>query len=118
MTINPNNSKLKNKKGSENMPSKYDLIQMIIRDNHYASDTIQDVNEIIADIDNNPKKFTYELSKEIEEFAEKLQLCPLCGEPIVQIGVDYEPSEYFGQPVQEKSIRYGCDSASCGYIKD
>jgi len=100
------------------MPSKYDLIQMINRNNHYARETIQDVNELIEDIDNDPKAFTYELAEEIESFSRKLNLCPLCGERIVQIGKDYQHSEYFGQPVNEQINRYGCDNPSCGYIKE
>lgn len=98
--------------------SKYDLIQMINRNNHDVEDTIQDVNDLIEDIDKDPKKFTYELSTELEEFAEKLNRCPLDGGKIVQIGKDYESSEYFGQPVREEIIRYACENSSCGYIKE
>lgn len=97
--------------------SKYDLIQMYNRNNHYASETIQDINELIEDIDNDPKKFTYELTKEIEEFADKVNLCPLDGGEIVQIGKDYQSSEYFGRLVNEQITRYGCDNPNCGYIK-
>jgi len=99
------------------MPSKYELIQMINRNNHYASDTIQDVNDLIADIDNDPKKFTYELAQEIEEWSLNLNLCPLCGGRIIKLGKSYEPSEYFGRPVQEKIIRYGCEVSNCSYVK-
>lgn len=97
--------------------SKYDLIQMINRNNHDVEDTIQDINDLIEDIDTDPKKFTYELSIELEEFCEKLNRCPLCGSNLVKLKSDYESSEYFGQPVQEEQSRYGCESSSCGYIK-
>lgn len=94
--------------------SKYEIIQMFNRNNHYTRETIQDINELIEDIDTNPKKFTYELSEEIEQFAEKLKLCPLCGANIVQIGRDEQFSEYSGQPVSEQINKYGCDE--CNYI--
>jgi hypothetical protein len=108
----------KGKKGSEVMPSKYEIIQMINRQfSHSPRETIEEVNELIEDINNDPKAFTYELAQEIEEFSEKLNLCPLCGCDIIQIGKDYESSEYLGQTVKETIIRYSCDSSSCGYIK-
>jgi hypothetical protein len=97
---------------------KYNLIQMYNRDNYgNVENTIQDINELIADIDNNPKKFIYDLSNEIEEFAEKVMRCPLCGSKVIQLDTSYESSEYFGQPVQEKILTYGCESSSCSYIK-
>jgi uncharacterized protein with PIN domain len=99
------------------MPSKYDLIQMINRNNHDVEDTIQDVNDLIEDIDKDPKKFTYELSTELEEFAEKLNRCPLCGSELTKLKSDYESSEYLGQPVQEEILRYGCESSTCTYTK-
>jgi len=98
--------------------SPYDILQMINRTNRNANETIQDVNDLIADIDNDPNKFTYELSQEVDEFAKKLNLCSLCGGEIVQIGRDFEDSEYFGNPVQEQINRYGCDSPDCSYIVD
>ena len=99
--------------------NKYDLIQMYNRENHgNVENTIQDINELIADIDNNPKKFIYNLSNELEEFSEKLMRCPLCGGKIIELDVDYEASEYFGQPVQETISTYGCESVNCGYIKE
>ena len=98
--------------------NKYDLIQMYNRTNHDVEDTIQDINELIEDIDNDPKKFVYDLSNELEEFAEKLMRCPLCGSKVVELDASYQNSEYCGQPVQEKITMYGCKSSSCGYIKE
>lgn len=98
--------------------SKYDLIQMFNRNNHYARETIQDINELIEDIDNDPKKFTYELSEELSQFGEKLNLCPLCTSNIIKLNSNYEFSEYQGNEIAEEIPIYGCENANCGYIKD
>lgn len=101
------------------MPSPYDLIQLINSQFAYTQkDTIEEINELISDIDKDPKKFTYELSEELSDWCKTKNKCPLCGEEIVQIGVDYESSEYFGYPTNEKIVRYACDSPSCSYIVD
>lgn len=101
------------------MPSKYDLIQMINRDNHYARETIEDINELIEDIDTDPKKFTYELAQEIENFSQKLNLCPLCGSELIEIDKwDESRGEHCGREVSEIMYKYGCESSNCSYVVD
>lgn len=98
--------------------SKYDLIQMYNRNNYgNVENTIQDINELIEDIDNDPKKFIYDLSNELEEFAEKVMRCPLCGNRVIELDSSYQSSEYFGQPVQERMLTYGCECSNCSYIR-
>ena len=49
-----------------------ELIQMINRQFGITQQqTIEEVNDLIETIDNNPKAFTYELATELEEFSEK-----------------------------------------------
>ena len=98
--------------------NKYDLIQMYNRTNHNVEDTIQDINELIEDIDNNPKKFVYDLSNELEEWCDQLGRCPLCGSKVIELDSGYQSSEYFGQLVQERIPIYGCEATNCGYIKE
>jgi hypothetical protein len=101
------------------MPSPYELVQLV--NNQFGiqpQETIEEINDLRSEIDKDPKKFTYELSQEIEEFSEKLGLCPLCGCNLVKLESSYEPSEYCGQSVYEEHSRYGCESSSCSYIKE
>lgn len=101
------------------MPSPNEILQMINRQFGITQQqVIEEVNELIKTIDDDPKKFTYELSKELEQYCERIGLCPLCGSKVIRLGLDFEPSEYFGQPVNEEIVRYGCESSNCGYIKE
>lgn len=93
----------------------YDLVQMINRNNHEVSETIQDINILVSDIRNNPKELADKLEYDKNSLADRTFHCPRCGSDIIEIDVNYESSEYFGQPVQERIPTYGCD---CGYIKD
>lgn len=95
---------------------KYELIQIINRDCYEVGETIQMIKELIDDVNNNPKKFIVELTREIEEFAEKLSRCPKCGDELIVIDKRDEPrGEMQGREVYETVYKYGCD---CGYIKD
>ena len=80
--------------------------------------TIESMNELITQITDNPKQLAYDLSERLEEWSLERDSCPLCGEDIVEISIDNQSSEYFGQPVQEKIPTYGCESSTCGYIKE
>jgi hypothetical protein len=83
-----------------------------------TKETIETVNELIAQITDNPKQLAYDLSERLEEWSLERGYCPLCGENIVQLGRNTQSSEYFGQPVEEIENIYGCDNPSCGYIKE
>jgi len=94
-----------------------ELTQMMNRNNHEVSETIQDLNILIKDIRYNNKELADKLEEEKVSLADRTFHCPRCGSNIIEIDVNYEPSEYFGQPVQERIPTYGCEISSCGYIK-
>ena len=91
-----------------------EIVQMIYKNSKTIKEAIETINDLIADIDNDSKKFTYDLSEEIEDFSLCRTKCPLCGCDIIQIGKDTQSSEYFGQPVDEEIIKWGCNE--CTYI--
>jgi transposase-like protein len=98
------------------MPSPNEVVQLI--NNQFGQeieDTIEEVNDLIERINQDPKLFTYELIEEVENLALKCLKCPKCGSKLIKLKSDFESSEYFGQPVQEEQSRYGCEN--CGYIK-
>ena len=96
-----------------------ELLQVILEYcNTNTKLTIESMNELIAQITDNPKQLAYDLSERLEEWALERESCPLCGEDIVQLRRDTQSSEYFGQPVEEIENIYGCDNPSCGYIKE
>lgn len=96
-----------------------EIIQMILEScSENIRETIEMANELIAQITDNPKQLAYDLSERLEEYSLENNKCPLCGEDIVQIYIENQSSEYFGQPTEERMSTYGCDNPSCGYVKD
>lgn len=95
--------------------SMYELL-LAIKDysNDNIQETIEQANELLMMIINNPKKFELEFSQEIEEYADKNNACPSCGVKLNEI-VSKESSEYFGQEVEENIYTYECES--CNFIK-
>lgn len=64
--------------------------------------TIIEVNNLISDITENPKKLALDLSISVEEFSEYVNRCPLCGEEIEEATRDEEK-------------RMECSSNNCSY---
>ena len=102
-------------KGSDRV-SPNDIIQIFNRNNYEVQETIEDINELIEQIDNDSNNFTYNLSEALEEWSLQLKKCPLCGANIIKINTNEEHSEYQGQDVSEIINRYGCED--CNYIVD
>lgn len=92
----------------------YDLMMAISENDDYTiQDTIESINDLIWQIDKDPKAFTEKLSKEIEEFASMYNKCPLCGEDL-QPDVWYEDRPYGDGYTQEKMVEYRCKNPECG----
>lgn len=93
----------------------YDLIMAIYKNDEETTiqETIEDVNDLIWQIDKDPKAFTEKLSKEIEEFASMYNKCPLCGEDL-QPDVWYEDRPYGDGYTKEKMVEYRCKNPECG----
>ena len=95
--------------------SVYELI-LAIKDysNGDIKETIEQANDLLVMIMDNPQKFTDDLSNEIEEFADKYNVCPTCGSKLKEI-INKEKSEYNGQEVYEKIYTYECEE--CNFVK-
>lgn len=92
----------------------YDLIMAISENDDYTiQDTIESINDLIWQIDKDPKAFTEKLSKELEEFASMYNRCPLCGDEL-QPDIWYEDRPYGDTYAKEKMVEYGCKNPECG----
>ena len=92
----------------------YDLIIAISENDDYTiQDTIESINDLIWQIEKDPKVFIEKLSKELEEFASKYNRCPLCGEELSPT-VWYEDRPYGDGYTQEKMVEYRCKNPECG----
>lgn len=92
----------------------YDLIMAISENDDYTiQDTIESINDLIWQIDKDPKAFVEKLSKELEEFASKYNRCPLCGDEL-QPDIWYEDRPYGDGYTQEKMVEYRCKNPECG----
>ena len=93
----------------------YDLIMAIYKNDEESTiqETIEDVNDIIWQIDKDPKAFVEKLSKELEEFASMYNRCPLCGDEL-QPDMWYEDRPYGDGYTKEKMVEYRCKNSECG----
>ena len=77
---------------------------------------ITNVNELLFNIHEDPKKFEYTLDKLKEDYAlEDEPSCPVCGEDLTVINEwDEDRGEYQGFPSSEHMVLIGCED--CSYI--
>lgn len=92
----------------------YELI-LAIKDycNNDNKETVEQVNDLLVQLMDNPRKFTRQLTNELDEFCGD-SLCPQCGSKLKLIKSDQAQEEYQGFPVDREENTYGCKE--CGYI--
>lgn len=95
------------------MISQYDLIE-ILQKNSSNKEVIEDINDMIYEIEKDPKEYIRKLSEEIEEFANSYDLCPLCGSELIG-EISFEKSECLGKTVYEKVKTNICSNCECSY---
>lgn len=95
--------------------SPYELI-LSIKDycENDKKETIEQVNDLLIQLMDNPREFTNRLANELEEFCTSHDLCPQCGSKIMLLKSDQVQEEYQGLPVDREENTYGCEE--CGYI--
>ncbi|HBJ1650906.1 TPA: hypothetical protein LA460_000125 [Clostridium botulinum] len=90
-----------------------ELIQAI--KSYYNNDlkiTTEEINELIGKILNNPRNFTYNLSRELEEFCNKENICSNCGTELKTTTYDEYRGEYLGKYSFERVTYNKCPN--CG----
>lgn len=95
----------------------YELIETISQ-NHSPSETIEIVNELIGEIDNNPSKYINGLSQSIEDYGEIHNLCPLCGSKLTTNTYEEDRGEYFGFNSYETMFHGECSNQECSYTEE
>lgn len=95
--------------------SPYELI-LSIKDycENDKKETIEEVNDLLIQLMDNPRKFTNRLANELEEFCTSHNQCVQCGGKIRLLKSDKAQEEYQGLPVDREENTYGCEE--CGYI--
>lgn len=94
----------------------YELLE-VINEIHNDEETIQILNEFIGILDNDPRKYINKLSDEIEQFAENLNICSLCGSKLKVISYEESRGEYQGFECSETIYQSECSNPECTYVK-
>lgn len=85
--------------------------------NNNAKECIEELNDLLGMMLNNPNRFITDFSIAIEEYAEEKNICPFCGSELEIVDSYLEDHEYFGTPCSKQVNTYGC-SDNCGFITD
>lgn len=78
-------------------------------------ETVEETNDLIGQILNNPRKFAYDLSIELEEFCDIQDICTNCGNQITYETYKEDRGEYLGTPCSENITYTKCPN--CGLIE-
>ena len=76
---------------------------------------IQEINELIGNIEINPRKFFYDLSKEVEDFGLENEKCPLCGNDLITATHAEYRGEYCGSDCYEEMVVLECEDSYCNF---
>lgn len=95
----------------------YELLELVRQTNN-PSETIQILNDLICEIENNPRKYIDKLSEEIEELAKNFKICPLCGDTLISKEHKEGRGEYFGFDSVETMYSYECFNPECSYTEE
>lgn len=95
--------------------SPYELI-LSIKDycENDNKETIKEVNDLLVQLMDNPRKFTSQLTNELDEFCESHNRCVQCGGKIRLFNSNLVQEEYQGFPTDREENTYGCEE--CGHI--
>lgn len=92
--------------------------ELILAIKSYCEDdlkeTVEETNDLIGQILNNPRKFAYNLSKELEEFCDIQDICTNCGNELETITYEEDRGEYLGSPCSETITYKKCPN--CGMV--
>lgn len=94
----------------------YELIELLKNDANTPSEVIQIVNDLIGEIDSDPRRYLLRLSEEIEDYSRIHELCPLCGSELITIEHTEDRGEYQGFNCEE--VIYSKECSECSYIAE
>lgn len=84
-----------------------------------GKETVEIISDLIKKIEDNPRQFTVNLSNAIEEYADEMNICPICGNEIILLDTyEEDRGEFQGFPATETIYKVGCESSTCGYTKE
>ena len=83
--------------------------------NYEPEIVIQEINELIGNIEINPRKFFYDLSKEVEDFGLENEKCPLCGNDLITATHAEYRGEYCGSDCYEEMVVLECEDSYCNF---
>ena len=95
----------------------YELLEMIL-EKYSIEETIILVNNLLYDLENNPRKFMNDLSNLLEDVALSKDKCPLCTSDIEVVVVDNEEREYQGFTCYEEIHKRQCSDSGCSYTTE
>ena len=95
----------------------YELFE-ILKEKFGVKEAIVRVNDLMMELDYNPAKYILELSQECEETSFLNNICPLCGEDLVEFVDEENRGEYQGFDCFEKMYRYECLNPECTYTRE
>lgn len=90
----------------------YELLLMITK--HYTEEeSIQIINDLIIEIENDPRKYINKLYDELEEYAYEKNRCLGCGNKLTIKEHKENRGEYFGIDCDEIMCTIECDNPEC-----
>ena len=94
----------------------YELFK-VLKNQFGSREAILKTNDLIMEIDYNPKKYINDLTEECEEEGLEQNICPLCGEDLNMKAYDEERGEYQGSPCNETEYVVNCSNPECSYVE-
>lgn len=92
----------------------YELIETIDKVSNTKKETVEDVNDLLVQMMDNPRKFTNQLANELDEYCGSNSICPRCGSKLELLKLDKVQEEYQGFLADRNENTYGCKK--CGYV--
>lgn len=89
----------------------YELLQMIT-ENYTEEESIQIINDLIIEIENDPRRYINKLYAELEEYTSVKGRCIGCGTKLT-VKKHRENREYFGTDCDEIMCTIECDNPEC-----